>query len=75
MIGCHENDSSLLRSNSIKSIKKSWKSYFFSFRIDIYTFSFNKEAIDVFKENDTLSWASIKSPIKTIIIKSVTAEV
>lgn len=78
VIGCHEQNSSFLGSDTIKCIKESRKCYssagsLISSAINIV--SLNEDSIDIFKKNDTFRRGVIQSSIEAIITKSVTTQV
>ena len=78
VIGGHENDSSLLRSDSVEGIEKSSKGDSSSppsvlVLVDILTL--NKDAIDILKKDDGLLWSVIQSSVEAIVTKGVSTQV
>ena len=74
MICGHKQDSSLLGSNTIKSIEKSRKGHSTICSL-VHTFTSNENTINVFKKDNRLTRGIVESSVKTIVIHICIAQV
>ena len=76
MVGGHENNSSLLRSDSVECVEKSSKGDMSSMSpvlVDILTLG--KDTIDILKKDDGLLRSVIQSSIEAIVVHGVSTQV
>ena len=74
VVSCHNQDPSFLRSDTVKCIQESWEcnsSGASSSSNAIGVFSFDKDTINVFEENDRVLWGIVQSSIQAIVTKLV----
>ena len=78
MVGGHENDSSLLRSDTIEGVEKSGKgdsSSPPSVVVFVNILSLNEYTVDILKKDDRLLRGVIQSSVEAIVTKGVSTQV